>query len=80
MRKILFSIIATAMVLLCSCKQVNTKITPADPIDPPDNIGVRPDNSIDPPANIYIGMPREDFLTLYPDKMTNPYGEGIPLP
>ena len=45
--------------------------------DEPTDIHFRPDNSIDPPANIYIGMPKDEFFALYPDKMTNPYREGV---
>ena len=61
MKRVWFSGIAAAMVLtvtmvlLCSCKQVNTKITPADPIDPPDNI--------------YVGMSKADFVELYPEEV-----------
>lgn len=51
-KKIILFLVALSMSLLCSCRPAQPQITPANPVEPP--------------PNIYVGMPREEFLKLYP--------------
>ena len=60
MKKMLILILLLSVSLLSACQHTN--------------LDSRPDHSIAPPDNIYVGMPLEEFMVLYPNVRENPEG------